>query len=117
MHRGLGDGGPALSGGGDHAHAVLAVAQAILSPFAAPGVRTSLYFGCEPGAKRGGALDLAAIVSGAARARFVVHVPRDDSSGSLLATALKTCFIEAVLDAPEREFRWRGRPLVRLRRP
>ena len=103
VHRGLADGGPALSGAGEHAHAVLAVAQAILSPFAAPGVRTRLYFGCEPGAKQADLLDLAPIVSGAARARFVVHVPRDNSGGSLLATALKTCFFEAVLDAPERD--------------
>ena len=102
VHRGLTDGGPILSGAGDHAHAVLAAAQATLSPFAAPGVRTSLYFGCEPGAKQADALDLAAMVSGSARARFVVHVPRDNSTGSLLATALKTCFFEAVLDDPER---------------
>ena len=102
VHRGLADGGPALSGAGDHASAVLAVAQAILSPFAAPGARTSLYFGCEPGARQTDPIHLSSIVSGAAQARFVVHVPRDDSSGFLLATALKTCFFEAVLDAPER---------------
>ena len=102
VHRGLADAARSPSGGNDHARAVLAVAQTILSPFAAPGARTSLYFGCEHGAKCGQALDLGAIVSGTDRTRFVVHVPRDDSAGSLLATALKTSFFEAVLDAPER---------------
>ena len=103
VHRGLADGGPALSAGGNHARAVLSVAQAILSPFAAPGARSSVYFGCEPGAEGGNTLDVDAIVSGAPRARFLVHVPRDDSSGALLATALKTRLFEAVLDDPERD--------------
>ena len=102
VHLGLLDAGHVLSGAGDHARAVLAVAQAILSPFAAPGASKSLYFGCEPGLKQCDPLDLDAIVSGSTRARFLVHVPRDDSSGFLLATALKTCFFEAVLDATER---------------
>ena len=82
VHRGLADAGPALSGAGDHAHAVLAVAQSLLSPFAAPGARTSLYFGCEPGARETDALDLSSIVSGAHRARFLVHMPRDDRGSS-----------------------------------
>ena len=101
VHRGLFDAGHVLSGAGDHARAVLAVAQAVLSPFATPGARTSLYFGCEPGLKQSDPLDLDAIVSGGTRARFLVHVPRDDSSSLLLATALKECFFEAVLNAQE----------------
>ena len=101
VHRGLFDAVHALSGAGDHARAVLAVAQAVLAPFAAPGARTSLYFGCEPGLKQGEPLDLGAIVSGSTRARFLVHMPRNDSSGALLATALKECFFEALLNARE----------------
>ena len=100
VHHGLFHAGHALSGARDHARAVLAVAQAVLSPFTAPGA-TSLYFGCEPGLKQGEPLHLDAIVSRSTRARLLVHAPRDTTTGVLVATALKECFFKAVLDAPE----------------
>ena len=98
VHRGLHDAGHALSGAGEHARAVLAVAQAVLSPFAAPGARTSFYFGCEPGFAPDEALDLKALVSRSRGVRFLLFEPRDDGSDALVARALKQVYLEAVLE-------------------
>ena len=102
VERGLSDGSYALSGTDGHDRAVLAVAQAVVSPFTAPATRTSLYFGCEPGLEQRDALDLAALVSGVGEARFIVHTPRENSAGGLVATALKHLFFEAVHDPAAR---------------
>ena len=98
VERGLSDASYALSGNDGHDRAVLAVAQAVVAPFSSPATRTSLYFGCEPGLEQRDALDLAALVSGVGEARFIVHTPRENSAGGLVATALKHLFFEAVHD-------------------
>ena len=97
VERGLSDASYALSGGDGNDRAVLAVAQAVMTPFASSATRTSLYFGCEPGLEQREALDFSALVSGGGESRFIVHVPREDNAAGLLATALKTVFFEAVL--------------------
>ena len=92
VHRGLSDGGEALSHPSGHARAVLSVAQAIVAPFAGPVTRSSIYFGCEPGLNSAEALDVAALDPG-----FLVFEPKDDGSDTLVTTALKELFFEAVL--------------------
>ena len=61
--QGLRHGAEALSADGDHSRAVLAVAQAIVAPFAAPPASTSMMFGCELGFVPEDALDLRDLVS------------------------------------------------------
>lgn len=96
LARGLRHGADPLSAGGDHARAVLAVAQAIVAPFAAPATSTSMYFGCELGFEPKDALDLRALVSSADR-RFLVVDRVHDGADALVAAAVKQLFAEALL--------------------
>lgn len=102
VHRGLSDGADALSGAGDHARAVLAVAQVVLAPFVGPTTARTIYFGCEPGLEGRDVLDLDTIAAGAGSPRFVVHTPGQGSAGALIATALKQVYFEAVLEGSGR---------------
>ena len=94
--QGLVSAADALSAARGHARSVLEVAQAICGPLASDAARTRLYFGCEPGLVRREALDLRALV--ADTSSVIVHDPREDDPGQLVARALKHLYFEAVLD-------------------
>ena len=102
VHRGLDVGGEALSHPSGHARDVLSIAQAIVAPFAGPAARTSLYVGCESGFDPTKALDVAALVSGSPDRRFLLLVPQADGSDTLVATAVKQLFLEALLGVAAR---------------
>ena len=102
LHRGLDVGGEALSHPSGHARDVLSIAQAIVAPFAGPAARTSLYVGCESGFDPTEALDVAALVSGSPDRRFLLLVPQADGSDTLVATAVKQLFLEALLGVAAR---------------
>lgn len=110
----LGNGAQALGATGGHARAVLAVANAILAPFATPETSTRLYFGCEPEPHADDALDFVRLVSEARGARFLVFEPGEDASGGLIAAAMKQLFCEALLSAPARAGRDASSPLCGL---
>ena len=109
--QGLRDGAEALSAGGDHSRAVLAVAMAIAAPFSVSATRASLYFGCETGLNPGEALDLTTLISVVRDARFLLFEPKDDASDGLVAAGLKQLFMEAVLDRPPSGGTLRDAPL------
>ena len=102
LHRGLDVGGEALSHPSGHARDVLSIAQAIVAPFAGPAARTSLYVGCESGFDPTKALDVAALVSGSPDRRFLLLDPQADGSDTLVATAVKQLFLEALLGVAAR---------------
>ena len=102
VHRGLDVGGEALSHPSGHARDVLSIAQAIVAPFAGPAARTSLYVGCESGFDPTKALDVAALVSGSPDRRFLLLDPQADGSDTLVATAVKQLFLEALLGVAAR---------------
>ena len=85
---------------------VRATASVVCADFAAPSVATRLYFGCEPGYLSarfgGGELDFARLVAPDGPGDLLLFQPARDQLDNLIATTLKACFFEAVLDDPDR---------------
>ena len=111
LARGLRDGAEALSAAGDHAYGVLAVARAIVRPFATPLAGRALYVGCEPALESAEALEVPALMSGDTP-RFIVYEPRDDGSDYVVAMALKQLFLESAQTSPAGRLRTKRRPFV-----
>ena len=95
---------------------VRATAATICADFASPAIRSTLYFGCEPGflaeRQNGTGLDFAELVSQRAPGSLVLFQPARDGLDTLIAVALKASFFEAVLDNPDRARAGKDCPLV-----
>ena len=93
---------------------VRATASTICADFATPAIRSTLYFGCEPGcrAEPHNGLDFAHLVSRDAPGTLVLFQPARDGLDNLVAVALKAAFFEAVLDKPDRARGGKDLPLV-----
>ena len=83
---------------------VLATARAACSDFADPHVASTLYVGCEPGARGlgAGACDFARVVSPDCDGRVLLFQPSRDGLDILTTKVLKAKFFEAVFDDPVR---------------
>ena len=95
---------------------VRATAATVCADFATPAIRSTLYFGCEPGFRsekqNGTGLDFADLVSQRAPGTLVLFQPARDGLDNLVAVALKAAFFEAVLDDPDRAQAGSDLPLV-----
>ena len=83
---------------------VLSSARVACSAIAEPGLATTLYFGCEPGAAGTDVLarDLARAVSRDAPGRVFLYQPSRSGLDALVGKVLKAVFFEAVLNDPDR---------------
>ena len=84
---------------------VLASARMGCSELATSGVATTLYFGCEPGARGLGAGDLcdfARAVSVPGDGRILLYQPSRDGLDSVVTKVLKALFFEAVFNNSDR---------------
>ena len=82
---------------------VLSSARATCAELAAPGVATTVYFGCEPGARAGtGPFDFARAVAVPGDGRILLYQPSRDALDSVVVRALKAVFFEAVFNDPDR---------------
>ena len=93
---------------------VLSSARAACSDFAEPHVATTLYFGCEPGARGagGGACDFAEAVGVDGGGRLLLFQPSRDGLDALVTRVLKALFFEAVFSDPIRASSGPDLPLV-----
>lgn len=83
---------------------VLASARATCAEMAAPGVATSVYFGCEPGAREAGTgpFDFARAVGTPGDGRILLYQPSRDGLDNVVARVLKATFFEAVFNDADR---------------